>query len=46
MSRMVVFIMRGKDMKELSKEDVVICCSCAKLELIDSALRYQKDRPN
>ncbi|XP_010124798.1 PREDICTED: A disintegrin and metalloproteinase with thrombospondin motifs 20-like, partial [Chlamydotis macqueenii] len=32
MSRMVVFIMKGKDLTGLSKEDLVICFSCAKLE--------------
>lgn len=36
----------GKDMTGLSKEDLVICFSCAKLEVMDSALRCQRHRPN
>lgn len=46
MSRMVVFIMRGKDVTGFSREDLVICFSCAKLGVMDSALRCQRDRPN
>lgn len=46
MGRMVVGIVRGKDMMRLSREDLVIRFSRANLEAMDSALRCQRDRPN
>lgn len=43
MGRMGVFVMKGKDMTRLSKQDLVICFICAELEVMGRDVR---DGPN